>query len=233
MTQYNFLNVKMSNLQLNKLKSGIKNGTKVTLKISSNVVGDSNDENNFPHKLSLTDTQILKLRKIFANNSSANIKLSKTQLYKIGQSGGFLGRRLGPLLKTGLPLTGNVLKPLDKSVLIPVGLTAAAAAAAATDSATHKKMFGSGNTTLIISNEELNDIMKIVNSLEGSGLLIKGVSHAIKNEAKEQKGRFLRMLLGTLGGSLSGNLLTVKGTVRAGGGTIRAAEGTVRAGQDF
>ena len=220
----------MSNLQLNKLKSGIKNGTKVTLKISSNVVGDSNDENNFPHKLSLTDTQILKLRKIFANNFSANIKLSKTQLYKIGQSGGFLGRRLGPLLKTGLPLTGNVLKPLDKSVLIPVGLTAAAAA---TDSATHKKMFGSGNTTLIISNEELNDIMKIVNSLEGSGLLIKGVSHAIKNEAKEQKGRFLRMLLGTLGGSLSGNLLTVKGTIRAGGGTIRAAEGTVRAGQDF
>ena len=220
----------MSNLQLNKLKSGIKNGTKVTLKISSNVVGDSNDENNFPHKLSLTDTQILKLRKIFANNFSANIKLSKTQLYKIGQSGGFLGRRLGPLLKTGLPLTGNVLKPLDKSVLIPVGLTAAAAA---TDSATHKKMFGSGNTTLIISNEELNDIMKIVNSLKGSGLLIKGVSHAIKNEAKEQKGRFLRMLLGTLGGSLSGNLLTVKGTIRAGGGTIRAAEGTVRAGQDF
>ena len=232
MTQYNFLNVKMSNLQLNKLKSGIKNGTKVTLKISSNVVGDSNDENNFPHKLSLTDTQILKLHKIFANNSSANIKLSKTQLYKIGQSGGFLGRRLGPLLKTGLPLTGNVLKPLDKSVLIPVGLTAAAAAAA-TDSAAHKKMFGSGNTTLIISNEELNDIMKIVNSLEGSGLLIKGVSQAIKNEAKEQKGRFLRMLLGTLVGRLLGNLLTVKGTIRAGGGTIRAAEGTVRAGQDF
>ena len=232
MTQYNFLNVKMSNLQLNKLKSGIKNGTKVTLKISSNVVGDSNDENNFPHKLSLTDTQILKLHKIFANNSSANIKLSKTQLYKIGQLGGFLGRRLGPLLKTGLPLTGNVLKPLDKSVLIPVGLTAAAAAAG-TDSATHKKMFGSGNTTLIISNEELNDIMKIVNSLEGSGLLIKGVSQAIKNEAKEQKGRFLRMLLGTLVGSLLGNLLTVKGTIRAGGGTIRAAEGTVRAGQDF
>ena len=230
MTQYNFLNVKMSNLQLNKLKSGIKNGTKVTLKISSNVVGDSNDENNFPHKLSLTDTQILKLHKIFANNSSANIKLSKTQLYKIGQSGGFLGRRLGPLLKTGLPLTGNVLKPLDKSVLIPVGLTAAAAA---TDSAAHKKMFGSGNTTLIISNEELNDIMKIVNSLEGSGLLIKGVSQAIKNEAKEQKGRFLRMLLGTLVGRLLGNLLTVKGTIRAGGGTIRAAEGTVRAGQDF
>ena len=142
-----------------------------------------------------------------------------------------MGRRLGPLLKTGLPLTGNVLKPLDKSVLIPVGLTAAAAAA--TDSAIHKKMFGSGNTTLIISNEELNDIMKIVNSLEGSGLLIKGVSQAIKNEAKEQKGRFLRMLLGTLVGSLLGNLLTVKGTIRAGGGTIRAAEGTVRAGQDF
>ena len=80
MTQYNTFNVKLSNLQLNKLKCGIKNGTGVTLKISSNVVGDSNDENNFPHKLLLTNTQVLKLRKTFANGSSANIKLSKTQL---------------------------------------------------------------------------------------------------------------------------------------------------------
>ena len=107
MTQYNTLNKKLSNSQFNKLKSGIKNGTEVTLKLSSNVVGDSNDENNFLHKLLLTNTQVAKLRKAFANNSSANIKLSKTHLYKIGQSGGFL---LGPLLKTGLPLTGNVFK---------------------------------------------------------------------------------------------------------------------------
>ena len=124
-----------------KLKSAIKNRTKVTLNLSSNVDGDSNDGNNFPHKLSLTNTQVLKLSKAFANNSSTNIKLSKTQLHKIGQSGGFLGRLLGPLLKTGLPLIGNVLKPLAKSVLIPLGLTAAASA---TDAAIHKKMFGSG-----------------------------------------------------------------------------------------
>ena len=119
------------------------------MKRSSNIAGDSNDENNFPHKLLslLTNTQVSKLRKAFANNSSANIKLSKTQLYKTGQSGGFLGRLLGPLLKTGLPLMKNVLKPLTKSVLIPLGL---AAAASATDAAIHKKIFGSGRTTLII-----------------------------------------------------------------------------------
>ena len=101
---------------------------------------------------------------------------------------------LGPLLKTGLPLIGNVLKTLTKSVLIPLGLTAAASA---TDAAIHKKMFGTGDTTLIISNEEMNEIMKIIKSLEESGLLIKAVSKTIKNGAKEQKGRFLRMLLGT------------------------------------
>ena len=103
----------MSNSQLNKLKSGIKNGTEVTLKISSNVVGDSTDENNFLHKLLLTKTQVLRLHKPFANVSSANIKLSKTQLHKIGQSGGFLGRLLGLLLKTELSLTENVLKILS------------------------------------------------------------------------------------------------------------------------
>ena len=80
------------------------------MKISSNVAGDSNDKNNTPHKLSLTDTQLSKLHKASENNSSANIKLSKTQLHKIGQSGGFLGRPLEPLLKTGLFLIGNVLK---------------------------------------------------------------------------------------------------------------------------
>ena len=110
------------------MKSAIKNGTKVTLNFSSNSVGDSNNKNNFPQKLSLTNTQVSRLRKAFANGSSANIKLSKTQLRKIGQSGGFLGRLLGPLLKAGLPLIGNVLKPLAKSILIPSGLTAAASA---------------------------------------------------------------------------------------------------------
>ena len=117
---------------------------------------------------------------------------------------------LGPLLKSGLPLIGNVLEPLAKSVLMPLELTAVASE---TDAAIHKKMFGSGTTTLIIYNEEINDIMKIVKSLEQSGLLIKGVSQKIKNEAKEQKGGFLGMLFSTLGASLLGNILASKGEI--------------------
>ena len=89
MAQYNTLNVKLSNSQLNNLKPGIKNGIEVTLKISSNVFSDSNDGNNFPHKLLLTNTQVSKLHKAFENSSSTNIQLSKTQLHKIGQSEGF------------------------------------------------------------------------------------------------------------------------------------------------
>ena len=105
MAQYNSLNVKLSNSQLNKLKSAIKNETEVVLRLSSNMIGDN--ENNFPHKLLLTNTQVSNLRKAFENNSSADIKSSKTQLSKMIQSGGFLGRLLGPLLKTGLPLIKN------------------------------------------------------------------------------------------------------------------------------
>ena len=86
------------------------------MKFSWNVVCYSNDENNLPHKLLLTNTQVSELSKAFANNSLANIKLSKTQLHKIGQLGGFLSRILGPLLKTELPLIGNVLNPPAKSV---------------------------------------------------------------------------------------------------------------------
>ena len=112
------------------------------MNLSSNLVDDSNDENNFSHNLLLTNTKVLRLRKAFANGLLANIKLSKTQLYKIGWSVGFLGRLLGPLLKTGLLLIANVLKPLAKKVLIPLGLTAAASA---TDAAIHKKMFESAS----------------------------------------------------------------------------------------
>ena len=119
-----------------------------------------------------------------------------------------------------MSLIGNLLKPLAKSVLISLGLKAA------TDAAIHKSMFGSGNSTSIISNEEMNYIMKIVKSLKESGLLINDVSEAIKNEAKEQKGGFISMVFGILDVSLLGNLLTGKGTIRTG-------EGTVRAGQDF
>ena len=152
------------------------------------------------------------------------------------QSGGFLGKLLGPLLQTGLPLIKNIITPLAKSVLIPLGLTAAASAA---DAGIHKKILGSGNTKPIISNKDMDDLIKIVKSLEDSGLLLKGVTESVQNEVKEQKGGFLSMLLGTLGASLLGNLLTGKGAFhtgkrvnkkgkrihRAGEGILRASEG--------
>ena len=146
------------------------------------------------------------------------------------QSEGFLGRLLGPLLKTGLPLIKNVIKPLAESVLIPLGLTAAASAAVA---GTHKKVLGSGNTaTLIISNYEINDIIKIVKSLKDSGLLLKGVTETVQNEVKEQKDGFVSILLGTLGASLLGNILTAPGINGAGKGRgiNRVGEDVIRAG---
>ena len=205
MTQYNSLNVKLSNSQLNKLNSSIKNETEVVLRISSSMVGNSNDNTNFPHELLLTNGQVSNLHKALANHSSTDIKLSKTQLSKMIQSGGFLGKLLGPLIKTGLPLMKSVIKPLAKSVLIPLGLTAAASAA---DAGIHKKILGSGNnTTLIISNDEMDGILKIIKSLEDSGILLKVVSETIQHEAKEQGGGFLSMLLNTLGTSLLGDPL--------------------------
>ena len=134
MTQYNSLDVKLSNSQLNKLKLAIKNEAEVVLRLSSNMICDN--ETNFPHKLLLTNWQVVNLCKAFANYLSTDIKLSKTQLSKMIQSGGYLGRLLGPLLKTGLPLIKNVIKPLAESVLILLGLTAAASA---TDAVIHKK----------------------------------------------------------------------------------------------
>ena len=121
----------------------------------------------------------------------------------------------------------SVIKPLAKSVLTPLGLTAAASAA---DAGIHKKILGSGhnNTTLIISNDEMGDILKIVKSLEDSGVLLKGVSETIQHEVKEQRGGFLSMLLGTLGASSLGDVLS-KGL--SGSGVIRAVEGAIRAGE--
>ena len=116
MTQCNSLNVKLSNSQLNKLQSVTKNETKVVLRLSSNMSGNSNDETNFPNELALTNRQVANLCKAFANNSSTDIKLSKTQLSKM-------------INITGLTLIKNVIKPLAKSVLIPLELTAAASAA--------------------------------------------------------------------------------------------------------
>ena len=140
MTQYNTLNVTLSNSQLSKLKSTIRNGTGVTLNLSSNIIVHFNDKNDFLHKLLLTNTQISRLHKAFANNSSANISWSKIQIHKIGQSGAVLGILLRPLLNTGLLLIGNILKPLIKSVLKPLELTAVASA---TDAAIYQDIFGS------------------------------------------------------------------------------------------
>ena len=130
------------------------------------------------------------------------------------QSGRFLGKLSGSLLKPRFALLKNAIKPLAKSVLIPLGLTGAAAA----DAGIYKNILGSGTTTLIISNNEMEDITKISKSLEDSGLLLKGVSEPIQNEVKEQNGGFLGMLLRTLGVILLGNMLTVKGIKRSGYG---------------
>ena len=129
MTQYNSFNVKLSNSQLNKLKSAINNETHVVLRLSSNMIGNSEDETNFPRKLLLTNRQVANICKAFANYLSADNKLSKPHLSKMMQSGGFLGKLLGPLVRTGLLLMKNVIKPLPKSVINPLGLTAAASAA--------------------------------------------------------------------------------------------------------
>ena len=124
MTQYNSLNVKLLDSQLNKLKSAIKNESDVVLRISSSMVGNSNDNTNFLHKFLLTDRQVANIRKAFSNNLSRDVKFSKTQLLKMSESGGFLGNLLsklaGPLMKVAMPLAKNVLAPL--------GLTAAMSA---------------------------------------------------------------------------------------------------------
>ena len=133
MTQCNSLNVNLPNSQLNKLKSAIKK-TEVVLRLSSNMIGD--DQSNFSQKSLLTNWQVSNLFKAFADKLSSDIKLSKTRTTKMIQSGGFLGRLLRPLLKTGLQLIKNVIKPLGKRILIPLELTAAASAA---DAGIHKK----------------------------------------------------------------------------------------------
>ena len=163
----------------------------------------------------LTTRQNTKLRNAINNNLATDIKLSKAQIKKLIQSGGFLGKLLsklaGPLMKVAMPLAKNVLAPL--------GFTAALSAI---DGSIQKKMHGSG-VKLIIEQEDMNGIMKIIEALENSGILLKGVSKTIENETKEQRAG----LLGTLGASLLGNLLTGgKGITRAGKGIVRASKGS-------
>ena len=172
----------------------------------------------------LTTRQNTKLRNAINNNLATNIKLSKVQIKKLIQSEGFLGKLLsklaGPLMKLALPLAKNILAPL--------GLTAAMSAI---DGSIQKNMHGSG-VKLIIEQENMNDIMKIFEALGNSGILLKGVIKTIENETKGQRGGFLGMLLGTLGVSLLGNLLTRgKGIMRAGDGIVHTGNGIVRAGR--
>ena len=125
MVEYNTVNAKLPDSQLNKLKSAVKNRQGTTLRMNTRIFS----ANNLPHALLLTTRQITKLRNAIENNMSTDIKLSKAQISKIIQSGGLHGKLLDLLLKTGLPLIKNVIRPLAKSSLIPLGLTAVASAA--------------------------------------------------------------------------------------------------------
>ena len=185
------VNVKLSDSQLKKFKNAVKNKTGTTLRIGLKMFNG----NNLPHELLLTTRQKTKIRNDFNNNTSTDLKFSRAQISKIIQSGRFLGSLLS---KLAVPLM-KVAIPLAKNVLAPLGITAATSAI---DAGTQNTIHGSGNTTLIISNEEMNDIMKIIQALEDSDILLKGVTKTIKNETKEQRGGFLSMLLGTLGASL-------------------------------
>ena len=146
---------------------------------------------NLPHELLLTLKQTTKLKNAIENNISTDIKLSKAPITKIIQSGGFLGSLLSKIVGALM----NIAVLFAKNILAALGITAAASAI---DPGIREKMHGSGTTTLIISNEEMNDVMKIVQALEDSNILLKGVTKIIKNETKEQKGGFFSMLLGTL-----------------------------------
>ena len=177
--------------------------------------------NNLSHEL-LTPRQTTKLRNVFENNVSTDMKLSNAQISNIIQSGGFLGSLLsklaGPLMKVAVPLAKNILAPL--------GITAAASAI---DVGIQKKIHRSETTNLIISNKEMNDIIKTVQAVEDSNILLKGITKTIKNETKEQKGGFLGMLLSTLRSSLLGNRLTGRGILRAGYGN-KGGKGVLRGG---
>ena len=151
MVEYNKVNVKLSDTQLKKLKNAVKNKTGTTLRINFKMFNG----NNLLHELLLTTRQKRKVRNAFNNNMSTDLKLSKAQISKIIQSGGFLGSLLSKLADSLMKMA----IPLAKNVLAPLGITAAPSAI---DAGIQKEIHGSGNTTLIISNEEMNDITKII-----------------------------------------------------------------------
>ena len=195
MVEYNTVNAKLSNSQLNKLKSAVKSNEGTTLRMNARMF----NSDNLPHELLLTTRQTTKLRNAIENNMSTDIKLSKVQVSKIIQSGGFLGKLLDPLLRTGLPLLKSIIKLL--------GLLGLTAVSSAIDAGDQKKIYGSGTTTLVISNEEINDIMKIVKALEDSGILLKRATKTVENEVKSRSGGYSNLLLGTLASTFLSNLI--------------------------
>ena len=220
MIEYTKINCKLTNVQLNKLKKAVKSNEGGSLRLGIKIF----NKDELPHELLLATRQNTKLRNAINNDLVTDIKLIKAQTKKLIQSGGFFGKLLsklaGPLMKVAMPLAKNVLAPL--------GLTAAMSTI---DGSIQKKIHGSGATKdagvkLIIEQEDMNDIIKIIEALENSGIFLKGVSKTIENQTKEQTGGFLSMLRGTLGASLLGNLLSGKGMMRAGEGIVRACDGS-------
>ena len=177
MVEYTKINCKLTNVQINKFKKAVKSNEGASLRLG---IKNFNKE-ELPHELLLTTRQNTKLRNAI-NNLATDIKLCKAQIKKLIQSGGFLGKLLsklaGPLM--------NVAMPLAKNVLAPLGLTAAMSAI---DGSIQKKTHGSG-VKLIIEKEDINDIIKIIEALENSGILLKGVTKTIENETKEQREGF-------------------------------------------
>ena len=186
--EYSYVTVKLSHRQLKNLKTAVKNNIGTTLTMSLNIFNGK----DLPHDLLLTVRQKIKLRNALNNKLSSDIKLSKAQISKIIQSGGILESLLSKLASRLM----KVAAPLAKNILSPLGITAAASAI---DAGISKKIHGSGTATLIISGEEMNDIMKFVQALEDCNILLNRITKTIKNETQEQKGGFLSMLLGTLG----------------------------------
>ena len=218
MVEYSKINCNLTNVQLNKLKKAVKSNEGASLRLG--IKNLNKDE--LPHELLLTTRQNTKLCNAINNNLATDIKLTKAQIKKLIQSGGFLGKLLSKLASRLM----KVAMPLAKNVLAPLGLTAAMSAI---DGSIPKKIHGSG-VKFIIEQEDMND-MKIIEALENSGILLKGVSKTIENETKEQRGGFSSMLLGTLGASLLGNLLADgKGIMRGADGIVRAGDGILSAG---
>ena len=199
MLEYSKVNVKLSDRQPKQLETAVKIKTGTTLRMTLKMLY----RNDLSHELLLTTRQKAKLKNSFNNNMSIDLSLCKVQISKIIQSGGFLGSLLSKLAG---PLT-KVIISSGKNVLAPLGITAAATAI---DEGNQKKIQDSGTKTLIILNKEMNDILKIVQPLEDSNILLKGVPKTVKNETKAA--------------SLLGNLLSRKGIVRTGSGNKKEKE---------